>query len=109
MGIERTFQKTGEGYTATNKKNRLPIGTGTWKLSSDGNTLEERQRRNGRDGSDGVGDRAIASERLRPRAGFSLYGDREALGTTPQSSSRTAVVGPTRVAPRALHRLDVVT
>jgi len=39
MGIERTFQKTGEGYTTTNKKNGLLISTSTWKLSGDGNTL----------------------------------------------------------------------
>jgi len=39
MGIERTFQKTGEGYTTTNKKKGLLISTGTWKLSGDGNTL----------------------------------------------------------------------
>ena len=39
MGIERTFQKSGEGYTTTNKKNGLLISTTTWKLSSDGNTL----------------------------------------------------------------------
>jgi hypothetical protein len=39
MGIERTFQKTGEGYTSTNKKNGLLINTSTWKLSGDGNTL----------------------------------------------------------------------
>lgn len=38
-GIERTFQKTGEGYTATRKKNGLLISTSTWKLSGDGNTL----------------------------------------------------------------------
>jgi hypothetical protein len=39
MGIERTFQKTSEGYTTTNKKNGLLIRTSTWKLSGDGNTL----------------------------------------------------------------------
>jgi hypothetical protein len=39
MGIERTFQKTGEGYTTTNKKNGFLINTSTWRLSSDGNTL----------------------------------------------------------------------
>jgi hypothetical protein len=39
LGIERTFQKTGEGYTTTNKKNGLLINTSTWKLSGDGNTL----------------------------------------------------------------------
>ena len=39
MGIARTFQKTGEGYTTTNRKNGLLISTSTWKLSSDGNNL----------------------------------------------------------------------
>ena len=39
LGTERTFQKTGEGYTTTNKKKGLLISTGTWKLSGDGNTL----------------------------------------------------------------------
>jgi hypothetical protein len=38
-GIERTFQKTSEGYTTTYKKNGLLIRTSTWKLSGDGNTL----------------------------------------------------------------------
>jgi len=39
MGIERTFQKTGDAYTTTNKKNGFLISTSTWKLSADGNTL----------------------------------------------------------------------
>jgi len=39
MGIERTFQKTAEGYTTTNKKNGLLISSGFWKLSDDTNTL----------------------------------------------------------------------
>ena len=38
MGIERTFQKTAEGYTTTNKKNGLLISSGFWKLSDDTNT-----------------------------------------------------------------------
>ena len=40
VGLERTFKKNSDGtYTTTNKKNGLLISTGTWKLSSDGNTL----------------------------------------------------------------------
>ena len=39
LGIERTFQKTSEGYKTTNKKNGLLISTGSWKLSGDNNTL----------------------------------------------------------------------
>jgi hypothetical protein len=40
MGVERTFQKGADGgYTTTNKRNGTLLSTGTWKLSSDANTL----------------------------------------------------------------------
>lgn len=40
MGVERTFQKGADGgYTSTNKRNGTLLSTGSWKLSSDGNTL----------------------------------------------------------------------